>query len=217
MIKTKALVIMVLLLLVGCVKSTSPRKTDVDIYTGVEGVTAEFLKNAPPQKVFESSSFPIMLKISNKGAFSIAKDSQNPGGIISITRERDYVPKLQAELESRMEQGTGDNEFRFKLDGKTKINPKGEDAVAVFKATTGKLEPQSELKISTISATLCYPYQTTLDVTVCIDPDIPGIVPGKKVCEVHASSGKIVQEVFAQLRVLSLPAASSYAEHQLSF
>ncbi|MBI2654767.1 hypothetical protein HYX02_08250, partial [Candidatus Woesearchaeota archaeon] len=87
---------------VGCGRGASTSKiSDVDIFVGTEGLTAEFSKTAPPPKVFESSDFPILLRIRNKGAYSI--DQDGPKGILSISREKDYVPVISFEKESRVE------------------------------------------------------------------------------------------------------------------
>lgn len=170
--------------MVSCNTTTSTKKVnDVDIFVGTDGLVAEFSKNAPPPRVFEDSSFPILLRIRNIGAYSIASDKQT-FGMISIGRERDYVPALTAEKNNRVLPGTTDNEIFFSVDGKTKINTKGDEIIASLNAKTGKLDPQSEQKLSTITANLCYPYKTVLSTTVCIDPDVSGIRPGKKVCNV---------------------------------
>lgn len=168
--------------------SSSPKKIqDINIYVGTSGLSAEFAKSAPPPKVFEDSSFPILLKIRNGGAYSISKDRQGAGDlgvVVSIGREKDYIPNLIFEKDNRLSLGAKDNEAFFYIGGKTQINQKGDEIVVSINAKTGKLDPQSEQKSSTITATLCYPYKTILDTTVCIDPDIAGIRPGKKVCNV---------------------------------
>lgn len=179
------LILIGIIFLIGCNNATSKTKvSDVDVYVGTEGLTAEFSKSVPPPRVFEDSNFPILLRIRNKGAYSI---KEKLGGLISIGVEKDYISKLFVE-ENNQFSGDEENELFFYLDGKTKINPKGDEIVATINAKTGKLDPQSETRTSTITATLCYPYKTTLSTTVCIDPDVSGIRPGKKVCTVKELS-----------------------------
>lgn len=176
-------------IVLGCAKSDSKPK-QIDIFVGIEGLTAEFAKSAPPPRVFENSKFPILLRVRNKGTYGIASDGQT-FGVLSIGREKDYITRLSLEKSSRTFQaieGEEANEIFFSVDGKTQLNPKGDEIVVSLNAKTGKLEPQSEIKPSTITATLCYPYQTVLSTTVCIDPDPAGIRPGKKVCNVKESS-----------------------------
>ena len=167
--------------LVGCTTSTS-RSKEVDIFTGTEGLNAEFSNNAPPPKVFEDNLFPILIKLRNNGVNNIKSKS----GIIAIGAENDYIKDITAEENSRIIQSKEiKNHVLFDIDGKSKINAKGEEMAVVLSAKAGKLDPQSENKASTMTATLCYPYKTTLSTTVCIDPDITGLRPAKKVCNVN--------------------------------
>ena len=183
------IILIFVIIIIGCTPNQSSAKTnEVNVFVGTEGLAAEFAKTAPPLKVFEDSSFPILLRVRNKGAYSIEKDNPNKlslRGVLTISREKDYVKTLKLEENSRVYgSASDDSKAYFFVDGKTTINPQGDEIIASFNAKTGKLEPQSEVKPSTITATLCYPYQTILSTTVCIDPDVVGVRPGKKVCTV---------------------------------
>ena len=175
--------------LIGCNAATgNNNKNQAVTFTGTDGITAEFAASAPAKTVFENSYFPILIRMRNMGAYSIPKDPANTQGLITIGREKDYVPILEIEENSRLAKnsGPGDNEMTFFVDGKSQINPNGDELVASLKAKTSNLDAQSERRISTITANLCYPYKTALSTTVCIDPDIEGLRPGKKVCKVAA-------------------------------
>ena len=172
-------------ILIGC--GTTTKTNSADIITGTEGITAVFSTNAPPAKVFENNNFPVLIKIKNVGAYSIPQNPAESQGVISIGREKDYVPVLSIEENSRLtksNQQDKDNEMYFFVDGKSQINPQGDELIASLTATTGKLDTQSEHRVSAITANLCYPYKTMLSTTVCIDPDVAGLRPGKKVCSV---------------------------------
>ena len=166
-------------IVIGCTSSPSSKTKEVDVFVGTDGLTAEFAKTAPPPKVFEDSNFPILLRIRNKGAYSI-KDSNKAA--LSLGIEKDYIKDLKVEEQGRVVSTRFDNLAYFFVDGKTTINPQGDEVITSLSAKTSKLDPQSELKESTITATLCYPYNTILSTTVCIDTDVAGINPGKKVC-----------------------------------
>lgn len=163
--------------------SSSKKTPEINVYVGTSGLTAEFAKTAPPPKVFEQSSFPILLRVKNIGAYSVGADGQT-FGVLSIGREKDYIPQLIVEGSNRVLAGTTDNEAFFSIEGKTQANPQGDELIIPVNARTGRLDPQSENKQSTLTATLCYPYKTTLSTTICIDPDVAGIRPGKKACTV---------------------------------
>ena len=176
-------------ILIGCGTATKTNSADSSI-TGTEGITAVFSKNAPPAKVFENNNFPVLIKIRNAGAYSIPQIPAESQGVISIGREKDYVPVLSIEENGRLtksKEQNKDNEMYFFVDGRSQINPQGDELIASLIATTGKLDTQSERRISTITANLCYPYKTMLSTTVCIDPDVAGLRPGKKVCSVSVA------------------------------
>ena len=174
------LYISLLVIILGCTPSPSSTKTkEVDVFVGTDGLLVEFAKTAPPPKVFEDSNFPILLRIRNKGAYSI-KDSSKAA--LSLGVEKDYIKDLKVEEQGRVSSTRFNNLAYFSVDGKTAINQQGDEVIASLSAKTNKLDPQSELKESTITAALCYPYKTMLSTTVCIDTDVAGINPGKKVC-----------------------------------
>ena len=178
------LILFILLLVTSC--ATAPKRTEADIFTGFEGLSIEFGQNAPPPRVFERSPFPVLLKITNNGAQSIKENK----GILTIGREKDYIPTVKFERDTRItipstSDKNIDNQRNFNIDGKTLFNPKGDELVVYFDATTGRLEAQSEQKTSVMTANICYPYQTSLSTTICIDPDAVGIRQGQKACQVH--------------------------------
>lgn len=171
----------ILIVLLGCgyvgSSGSGSKSQDADIYVGTDGLRAEFTRNAPPQTVFESSDFPVVLKIRNAGAYDI-KD-----GLLTFGLEKDYVTQIT--LQDSNVGSSKDETFSFNIRGKSQIDLKGEENILSLKATTGKLEPQSESKQSTLTATFCYLYKTIASATVCIDTDIANIRPVKKVCQVR--------------------------------
>ena len=177
--------------LLGCnlaSTSTTSKQTQTDFHVGMEGLTAEFSKTAQPQIVFENSNFPVLLTLRNKGAYDIKAKS----GLISFGREKDYVTELKFSKNDRL--GTVEKDtMSFDIEGKREINPKGDELILELTGTAGKLDPQSENKLSTITATLCYPYRTLVSATACIDTDVFGTRPVKKVCsakEIAMSNGQ---------------------------
>lgn len=172
-----------LIYLAGCsaVPTTSSKqKKEIDVYAGFEGLSVAFAKNAPPLQIFEDIDFPIMLRISNRGAYTIT-DKQ---GLLQISAPTDLVKNLKLERDSKASPSAKDNEALFEIEGKSLINAKGEEIIVIFTAKAGKLQSsQTEQKVN-IHAYLCYPYNTTLSATVCIDPDYAGLRAEKKVCTV---------------------------------
>ena len=170
-------------IIAGCTSTSNNQNKEININVGTDGLAAEFVKNAPPPRVFQDSNFPVVIKIRNGGVFSIPDGS----GYLAIGREKDYIPNF--EIERSNNDVKASEEFRdvytFSVPGKTALNPKGDEILATFTATAAKIDPQSEARTSTISATLCYPYITSFSQTVCIDTDVIGLRSGKKACSVN--------------------------------
>ena len=174
--------LILVLFLIGCTTGTTKTTTkDIDVRVGFAGLVMEFLKNTPPQKVFEGDVFPVIIKVRNTGAFSL-KD--NDKSILSLGIEKDYTKKVELLAGGKIEE-VKENAASFNLEGKSAINQKGEEEVISYNIQAGKVDPQSEAHPSTVIATLCYPYQTISESTVCIDTDISNIRPGKKVCKLQ--------------------------------
>ena len=69
--KPTLLLIIFSVFLVSCQLTSTTGQREIDAHVGFDGLIAEFSKDAPPQVVFEESSFPILLKLRNNGAYDI--------------------------------------------------------------------------------------------------------------------------------------------------
>lgn len=177
------IIAIIILFMTGCgTSSNQTTKKEINVRAGFDGLKMEFLKNTPPQKVFEESAFPVVIKVKNNGAYSVKNEEK---AIVSLGVERDYTKQVQllAEKAQLFEQTS--NAASLNLEGKSTINPNGEEQVISYNIVAGRIDPQSEVHQSTAIATLCYPYKTVLDTATCIDTDVSGIKPGKKVCQVQ--------------------------------
>ena len=167
--KKSTILISILLVFViaGC-KSTSSNKsiTDEDVRKGFDGLSIAFVKNAPPDKVFEQSVFPIGIELKNKGASDIIK------GFLVMGFEKEYVDSV-----------VGEAKETFEIKGKSIFNLNGDEEFMSLNAQAKKAGSQSETHPSTILATACYPYKTILGTSVCIDTDIFGKQLRKKSCQ----------------------------------
>jgi len=169
--------ILLLLVFTGCDKINKTGKkgqtpiSEVDVRKGVEGLKMEFLPNAPPNNVFAESGFPISLKLKNDGASDIKEE--DGGAIFVFGFEKAYmdipVPNQRSVLS---------------IKGKSIYAPLGEEEFININARAGAIGPQSEKHPSSIFATACYPYETVLGTSVCIDTDITGQRRGQNVCVV---------------------------------
>ena len=178
------LMLLLFLILSGCKSSgTSSRQAqlaDSEFRKGTEGVVIAFLKNAPPDKIFEETLFPIALSIKNNGATDIgalsASSSLYTGnGYLAVGTEQAYVSVIP------------EGQFIQPIEnfhGKSPLSPKGSTDVKTFEATSKRIGTQSETHPSTVFVTACYPYKTSLGTSICVDTDPFGLNNRKKVCTV---------------------------------
>ena len=204
------------IIVVGC-SISSPQKTkDIDVRVGFNGLVPEFSKNTPPVKMFENDIFPVILKVRNNGASDIKKEN-NQFAYISLGIEKDYTKQLQLKTSDNVKK-VSEASAMFNLDGKTSLNPTGDLEVISYELKAGNVDPQSEAHSSTVIATVCYPYQTILATTVCIDTDISNTKPGKKVCtmqDLTFSNGQGAPVAIPKIEVSMLPAEIS-GDNQIS-
>lgn len=178
----KKLILMVgilfLLVLAGCYGDNGDNPiTDKDVRRGVDGLKMELTKNAPPEKVFEESKFPIVVELKNKGA----SDIEN--GILAFGFEKDYADVVKE----------NDAKQEFDIEGKSIFNLNGDEEFIAIDAQTKKIGAQSETHTSTILVTACYPYKTIFGDSVCVDTDIYGMGRGEKACTVKDLSFSVGQ------------------------
>src|SRR3989338_9039148 len=188
--------ILFLIVLSGC-KGTSSGKsiTDENVRKGFDGLAMAFIKNAPADKVFEQSIFPIGIELKNKGA----SDIQN--GFLVFGFEKEYVDAVARESKEK-----------FDIKGKSIFNLNGDEEFMTLNAQAKKVGSQSETHPSTILATACYPYKTILGTSVCIDTDIFGKQLRKKACQakdLEFSSGQGAPITITKVEVRILPNADN--------
>lgn len=203
-IKFLLLFAILILFIAGCGTGSSQTKKEINVRVGFDGLKLEFLKNTPPQKVFEDSTFPVIIKVKNNGAYSLRDEEK---AILSLGVERDYTKNVQLLVGKAQLLEQAGNAASLNLEGKSSINL-GEEQVISYNIVAGRIDPQSEVHPSTVIATLCYPYKTVLDTAACIDTDVSGIKPGKKVCQVQDlvfNSGQGAPVAVTKVEVNMLP------------
>ncbi|MEM4268180.1 MAG: hypothetical protein QXK37_05110 [Candidatus Woesearchaeota archaeon] len=149
----------------SCKKESKNTPLNIDYKKGTEGLAFDFLKNVPPNKVFESSEFSVSANLKNKGAYDIKK------GFLTIALETDYIKPTSSQTQT------------FALKGRSISNPGGDAQFIEFRAQTRNINKLSERHQSTIILTACYDYATEANQKVCIDFDSLQQSPLQKVCE----------------------------------
>lgn len=197
------IILLFLVFIAGCKGGMLYSITDTNIYRGTNGLTMEFIGNAPPEEIFEKTIFPVGINLRNGGASGITD------GYITFSVEEDYMlldktsirttTKGKKDFEDRLDWVRDEDivwegekpQMKFSLQGKSIENAEGEQKIITLKAEAKALEELSEIHESSILATACYDYKTELVTTVCVDTDvynIKGIVKSCKIEDLSFSS-----------------------------
>jgi hypothetical protein len=158
-------------LLAGCHKDTSSTIVDQNklIYSGSDGIVMEFGKNAPPERIQAGQTFPLIVTFYNKGAEDVI------GGYYLLTGE---TPTFSG-LGSRTALQTIQGKKTLPTEGGFYLLPAVLVQSTEFKTS---IYDQETLKAN-VHATVCYPYKTTLQAPVCIDPQNYGYETIEPSCE----------------------------------
>lgn len=143
----------------GCTRG-EPRRSDVNIHTGTDGLVLKFLPQTPPNIAYSGETMDIQVEISNKGAYPVNngllyftgfdKSIIDLGGYEYVS-----IPLIESKAEYLREGGKdviilSDQEYMG-------------DEIDV------SLPPGVDNYQTRIEAIACYTYKTTATIPICID------------------------------------------------
>jgi hypothetical protein len=157
--KKQSLTIILLLLVAlsfGC-STGEPKRYDVDIHTGTQGLVLRFLPQTPPAIVYSGESMDIQIEVSNKGAYEVNNGLLYLTGfdksIIDVGYEFVDIPTIGGKAEYMREGGKNVVSLSSILNHEISVGlPSGVDGY--------------DTKIEAIA---CYYYKTTATIPICID------------------------------------------------
>lgn len=175
--KEMILIIFVLVLVsfsYGC-KLKKPGVTPEDgepeeIHKGYAGLEMSFMKNLPPDKIYDTTPLDIMLELQNKGTYDL---SGNRCELYLHGYDEYIIPGLYKT------QSCGD------LEPKTLYNPEGGRDTKQFNTNTIYLPEGLDSLEQDFAVTACYEYQTIANPVVCIDPKLFESVSIERACNVQ--------------------------------
>lgn len=143
------------LLLAACGQQPAP-----DVHTGTDGLVLELLPSLPDQ-VIEETTLPVLVRIHNRGAYPL-----NYSWIITQLRgDTFYVDVDQESPLARAKLVDTDT----LLYGKGSEFPNGESLILQPNVTFKKVQGLREEPEVELYASVCYPYETRLGTTLCVD------------------------------------------------
>lgn len=168
--------LLIILLLAGCAPNDSSPTKSSTFVGGSEGITIEFLQNAPPSEVFDNNTFPfdVSVKLENEGEFDVPKEKVKVK-LVGIDPRAFNNPPAVLQPDEDLE-GT-------QIDPNGRVIP-GTVTYVTFPnlSFTGNLPGNTPFIIRT---DLCYNYGTKAQAKFCIREDLQSI--RESVCEVTGS------------------------------
>jgi hypothetical protein len=170
--------IVILIIILGCQrKGVGEKSIEEDFHKGTRGLEMDFIKNAPPDRVYVGDELEITVELRNEGAYPTSDIFE---GKLEITG---FDP---AAIDGYWD---GGKYITNKLQGRSQYIPEGGYTTMTFRDDNGvdvpfdvdRYEPE-------ILVTSCYRYKTIADPVVCIDPDPFRPVQEEKVCEINDQS-----------------------------
>jgi hypothetical protein len=195
--------IAIVLLITSCTGGGDTPKKDDPYHKGTDGLVMTFPPNVPPSSVYEDDTFNLLLRIENKGAFSVTPKKDESGNIVSddygvllITTNPFYLTPTYIDA----------NQMSINLYGKSPAYPNGDGDVQDYGFYVKKITGERESPETPILFTICYPYQTELIQDVCIDRDYYNTDARKKVCKMQDISlqGQGAPVVITQIKPRAL-------------
>jgi hypothetical protein len=161
----KLVFVLILIFVIGC-KTSGPTSTitETDIHIGTEGLVMELNDNMPPDVVYSGDTFPVGVKLDNKGAYDIYR------GILLLNVEKDLLESKQSPIKV------------LDIKGASFGNPKGDSETINFLLKSKDIGKEIETMTSNIILTTCYAYQTAFTDTICIDTDFYNLKNKVKAC-----------------------------------
>lgn len=175
--QTKALIlvlIILLLVLTSCNRTRNREGEDISEYDyrrGTKGLVLEFMRNAPPEKVYAGDEMDIIIEVRNWGSYPTTDSFDGKLEIYGFD-----------EKAFSGERWDGGPFLSPTLQGRSQFSPKGGYETKRYHIDRVNTLFDSEFYEPTIVAAACYEYRTTAEPLVCIDPEPYSIFDEEKVC-----------------------------------
>jgi hypothetical protein len=160
------LIIIITIMSSGCTDTTS---SFFNPYSGTEGLSLSFIKNAPSEQIPSETTFTTGVLIENRGAANIPMNE----GVVVVSADDfgEYGTILQKE-----------DKKLFALQGKSAMRIfTGERDIMFFYMNAPVVEEKTEQE-ATITARACYDYNTLAQTSLCLDKSLETYDNTRKAC-----------------------------------
>jgi hypothetical protein len=168
-----AYIALVIIFLTACTQgSVKEQNADENFRTGTQGITINFIQNAPPSKIYAGDNLAVSVELWNKGAYP---DTNVLEGKLALSG---FDPS------AINGQWDGGDVMPADLVGKSANNPSGGYGIMTYEASNVNIPFDASPYTITLIAHACYKYQTIASPLVCIDSNPYSVVSEEKVCRI---------------------------------
>lgn len=144
-----------------------------NIRSGTRGLEMKFVKNIPPDQVYDTDYLTAIVNIKNKGAENVEDAWFYLGGF-----DTSIVPFDTRGIPLEMTDAAYDY-----IPGKDELGGEEGEITLTFTTQLGGLPEGTDVYEPNIILTTCYDYKTIANPIVCIDPNPFGVYTASKACE----------------------------------
>ncbi|HIH10935.1 TPA: hypothetical protein HA241_01995 [Candidatus Woesearchaeota archaeon] len=148
------LLLILLVIITGC-SSGDGKSTTYNFKQGIAEPTVEFVRNAPPDKIYPLSNFKIIAQVHNQAAYDVQDVTLQLVGLVASYF--DVVPTVQSVNP---------------LLGRSAMSPDGDSAYVEFDGRSGQLFQNAEYYTGNFATELSYRSGMEFADTICINPSL---------------------------------------------
>lgn len=187
------------LVLLGCGSNQGDRTLNYNFKQGVSELDVGFLDNTPPERIYPTTPFKIIVKLDNQAAYDATS------GIARIVGLDEHFFRLDQQ-----------EQVFETVEGRSALSPSGGKEFLEFDGAAGELFENSQEYVNTFFVKVRYSSKMDFQDTICINPNLYAVYDsGCKVEDSKGYSGQGAPLAVHQLEEIMSPGGSVELRLQL--
>lgn len=188
-----------LLFVLGCGSTVGDRALNYNFKQGMGELEVSFLDQAPPERVYPTTPFKIIVKLDNQAAYDAT------AGVVRIVGLDEQFFRIDQQ-----------EQFFEVLEGRSALAPSGGKQFLEFDALAGELFQNAEEYVNTFFVKVRYSSKMDFQDTICINPNLYAVYDaGCAVENMKGYSGQGAPLTVSQLEEIMSPGGSVELRLQL--
>lgn len=192
-------IVLAFLFLLGCGSDIGDRAPNYNFKQGINEVGISFLDNAPPERIYPTTPFKIIVKLDNRAAYDATAGTVR---IVGLDKQFFRIDQQEQLFET--------------LEGRGALAPSGGKQFIEFDAAAGELFQNAEEYVNTFFVKVRYNSKMDFMDTICINPNLYAVYDaGCTVENMKSYSGQGAPLAVQQLEEIMSPGGSVELRLQL--